>query len=144
MQSANVRERLEGLGVIVPPVHATPEYLAHFVRSEIEKWTGPIKASGVTWSEQDRFAGLVRETPSIRPVEVAWDTEAGGNSVATPLCSLRQDNRISGTLQDYGPLLASGGWKTLSVERHDRLRSKRRCATVREMKEGPSRSAIRC
>ena len=41
MQSANVRERLEGLGaVIVPPVHATPEYLAHFVRSEIEKWTG--------------------------------------------------------------------------------------------------------
>jgi len=49
MQSANVRERLEGLGaVIVPPVHATPEYLDHFVRSEIEKWTGPIKASGVT------------------------------------------------------------------------------------------------
>jgi hypothetical protein len=49
MESPNVRERLEGLGaVIVPPVRATPEYLAHFVRSEIEKWTGPIKASGVT------------------------------------------------------------------------------------------------
>src|ERR1700738_2822997 len=48
MQSANVRERLEGLGaVIVPPVHATPEYLAHFVRGEIAKGTGPIKASGV-------------------------------------------------------------------------------------------------
>ena len=44
-----MRERLEGLGaVIVPPVRATPEYLAQFVRSEIEKWTGPIKASGVT------------------------------------------------------------------------------------------------
>jgi tripartite-type tricarboxylate transporter receptor subunit TctC len=49
MESPNVRERLGGLGaVIVPPVRATPEYLAHFVRSEIEKWTGPIKASGVT------------------------------------------------------------------------------------------------
>ena len=49
MESPNVRERLEGLGaVIVPPVRATPEYLAQFVRSEIEKWTGPIKASGVT------------------------------------------------------------------------------------------------
>jgi hypothetical protein len=49
MESPNVREWLEGLGaVIVPPVRATPEYLAHFVRSEIEKWTGPIKASGVT------------------------------------------------------------------------------------------------
>jgi tripartite-type tricarboxylate transporter receptor subunit TctC len=51
MESPNVSERLEGLGaVIVPPVHATPEYLAHFVQSEIEKWTGPppIKASGVT------------------------------------------------------------------------------------------------
>ena len=48
-QSANVRERLEGLGaMIVPPVRTTPEYLAQFVRSEIEKWTGPIKASGVT------------------------------------------------------------------------------------------------
>ena len=58
MESPNVSERLEGLGaVIVPPVRATPEYLAHFVRSEIEKWTGPIKASGVTVSEQDRFRG---------------------------------------------------------------------------------------
>jgi hypothetical protein len=27
---------------------ATPEYLAGFVKSEIEKWAGPIKASGVT------------------------------------------------------------------------------------------------
>jgi UDP-N-acetyl-D-mannosaminuronate dehydrogenase len=27
---------------------------------------------------------------------------------------------------------------------HEYRRSKRRCATVREMKEGPSRSAIRC
>jgi hypothetical protein len=40
-------------------------------------------------------ADLCAKPPSIRPV--AWDTEAGGNSVATPLCSLRQDNRISGT-----------------------------------------------
>ena len=49
MESPNVSERLEGLGaVIVPPVRATPEYPAHLVRSEIEKWTGPIKASGVT------------------------------------------------------------------------------------------------
>ena len=25
----------------------TPEYLAQFVRSEIEKWAGPIKAAGI-------------------------------------------------------------------------------------------------
>ena len=44
-----MRERFEGLGaVIVSDDRATPEYLAQFVRSEIEKWTGPIKASGVT------------------------------------------------------------------------------------------------
>jgi tripartite-type tricarboxylate transporter receptor subunit TctC len=49
MQSPNVKERLEGLGaVIVPAERATPEYLGEFVRSEIEKWAGPIKASGVT------------------------------------------------------------------------------------------------
>jgi tripartite-type tricarboxylate transporter receptor subunit TctC len=49
MKTPAVRERLEGLGaVIVPEDHATPEYLAQFVKSEIEKWASPIKASGVT------------------------------------------------------------------------------------------------
>jgi tripartite-type tricarboxylate transporter receptor subunit TctC len=48
MQSPSVKERLEGLGaVIVPADRATPEYLGEFVRSEIEKWAVPIKASGV-------------------------------------------------------------------------------------------------
>ena len=49
MKTPRVRERLEGLGaVIVSEDRASPEYLAQFVRSEIEKWAGPIKASGVT------------------------------------------------------------------------------------------------
>jgi hypothetical protein len=44
-----LRERLEGLGaVVVPEDRAISEYLAQFVKSEIEKWAGPIKASGVT------------------------------------------------------------------------------------------------
>ena len=49
MKTPMVKERLEGLGaVIVPEDRATPEYLGQFVKSEIEKWAGPIKASGVT------------------------------------------------------------------------------------------------
>jgi tripartite-type tricarboxylate transporter receptor subunit TctC len=49
MKTPTVRERLEGLGaMIVPEERATPQYLAEFVRSEIEKWAGPIKASGVS------------------------------------------------------------------------------------------------
>ena len=49
MKTPAVRERLEGLGAeIVPADRATPEYLGQFVKSEIEKWAGPIKASGVT------------------------------------------------------------------------------------------------
>jgi tripartite-type tricarboxylate transporter receptor subunit TctC len=49
MDTPNVRERLEGLGaVIVSEQRATPQYLAQFVKSEIEKWAAPIKASGVT------------------------------------------------------------------------------------------------
>jgi tripartite-type tricarboxylate transporter receptor subunit TctC len=49
MKSPVVRERLEGLGAkIVPDDRATPEYLGQFVKSEIEKWAAPIKASGVT------------------------------------------------------------------------------------------------
>ena len=33
---------------------------------------------------------------------------------------------------------------TLSAVCHERRHEYRRCATVREMKEGPSRSAVRC
>src|SRR5262249_54915749 len=49
MNTPSVRERLSQLGaVIVPKDRATPEYLAQFVKDEIAKWAGPIKASGVT------------------------------------------------------------------------------------------------
>ena len=42
-----VKERLEVLGVeIVAPERRTPEYLAEFVKSEIEKWKEPILKSG--------------------------------------------------------------------------------------------------
>jgi tripartite-type tricarboxylate transporter receptor subunit TctC len=49
MRSPLVKERLEGLGAqIVSEDRATPEYLRDFVKSEIEKWAGPIKASGAS------------------------------------------------------------------------------------------------
>ena len=49
MHNALVKERLEGLGAqIVSDDRATPSYLGNFVKSEIEKWAGPIKASGAT------------------------------------------------------------------------------------------------
>jgi tripartite-type tricarboxylate transporter receptor subunit TctC len=49
MHTPAVKERLQGLGaMIVADDRATPEYLAGFVKSEIEKWAAPIKSSGVT------------------------------------------------------------------------------------------------
>jgi tripartite-type tricarboxylate transporter receptor subunit TctC len=49
MKTPTVKERLEALGaVIVPEERATPEYLGQFVKSEIDKWAAPIKASGGT------------------------------------------------------------------------------------------------
>jgi tripartite-type tricarboxylate transporter receptor subunit TctC len=49
MKTPAVRERLGSLGVqVVSDDRATPEYLGQFVKSEIEKWAGPIKASGIT------------------------------------------------------------------------------------------------
>jgi tripartite-type tricarboxylate transporter receptor subunit TctC len=49
MHTPNVKERLGGLGaVIVSDDRATPGYLGQFVKSEIEKWAAPIKASGVS------------------------------------------------------------------------------------------------
>src|SRR5262249_35781686 len=47
MKTPMVKERLEGLGAgIVPEDRATPEYLGQFVKSGIEKWAGPVQASG--------------------------------------------------------------------------------------------------
>ena len=47
MKTPAVKERLESLGaIIVPEDKMTPEYLDKFVKSEIEKWAVPIRASG--------------------------------------------------------------------------------------------------
>ena len=44
-----VRERFTQLGEqITPPEHRSPEYFRKFVADEIVRWSGPIKASGVT------------------------------------------------------------------------------------------------
>jgi tripartite-type tricarboxylate transporter receptor subunit TctC len=49
IDTALVRERYAGLGVtVVPPARRSPEYLAKYIPAEIEKWAGPIKASGVS------------------------------------------------------------------------------------------------
>lgn len=49
MHTPAVKERLEGFGAqVVSDDHATPDYLGKFVKSEIEKWAAPIKASGVS------------------------------------------------------------------------------------------------
>ena len=48
MKTPAVRDRLQGLGAsIVADNRATPQYLSTFLKSEIEKWAAPIKASGV-------------------------------------------------------------------------------------------------
>jgi tripartite-type tricarboxylate transporter receptor subunit TctC len=47
MNTAAVKTTLGTAGaVVVPNDRATPEYLGKFVKSEIEKWAAPIKASG--------------------------------------------------------------------------------------------------
>jgi tripartite-type tricarboxylate transporter receptor subunit TctC len=49
MDSAMVKDRLQALGaVLVASERRSSEYLAGFVKSEIEKWAAPIKASGVS------------------------------------------------------------------------------------------------
>ncbi len=49
MKTPAVRDRLQGFGAqVVSDDRATPEYLGQFVKSEIDKWAAPIKASGVS------------------------------------------------------------------------------------------------
>lgn len=48
LKTPAVRDRLESLGAqIVTGERMTPQYLTQFVKSEIERWAAPIKASGV-------------------------------------------------------------------------------------------------
>jgi tripartite-type tricarboxylate transporter receptor subunit TctC len=48
IKTPSVRERLSGLGAeVVSEDRTTPAYLGQLVKSEIEKWAAPIKASGV-------------------------------------------------------------------------------------------------
>ena len=47
-----VRDRYRSIGVTIPAKERrTPEYLAKFVSSEMERWAGPIKASGAAGTE---------------------------------------------------------------------------------------------
>jgi tripartite-type tricarboxylate transporter receptor subunit TctC len=49
VETAAVRERFKSIGVTIPPPERrTPDYLVRFVPSEIERWAGPIKASGAS------------------------------------------------------------------------------------------------
>ena len=49
VETPAVRERFKAIGVTIPtPERRTPEYLAKFVPAEIARWSGPIKASGVS------------------------------------------------------------------------------------------------
>jgi tripartite-type tricarboxylate transporter receptor subunit TctC len=49
MNSPAVQERMKQIGAdLVAPERRSPEYLGKLVESEIAKWAGPIKASGVT------------------------------------------------------------------------------------------------
>jgi hypothetical protein len=47
MADPDIRRQLQKLGAsIVSAERTSPEYLGQFVQSEIDKWSGPIKASG--------------------------------------------------------------------------------------------------
>lgn len=49
MKTPELRTRMEAIGTdLVSPDRTTPVYLKGFVASEIKKWAGPIKASGVS------------------------------------------------------------------------------------------------
>ncbi len=49
VETPAVGERFKSIGVTIPPPERrTPEYLAKFVPSEIERWAAPIKASGAS------------------------------------------------------------------------------------------------
>jgi tripartite-type tricarboxylate transporter receptor subunit TctC len=50
LETPLLQQRLKQLGGdVIAPERRSPEYLAQFLTAEIEKWEGPIKASGVSF-----------------------------------------------------------------------------------------------
>ena len=49
METPAVQQLLSEIGAtVVAPQRRSPEYLQQFVESEIRKWSGPIKANGLS------------------------------------------------------------------------------------------------
>ena len=49
MDTPLVQQQLKGIGAaLAPPDRRSPEYLREFVENEIERWAGPVRASGVS------------------------------------------------------------------------------------------------
>jgi tripartite-type tricarboxylate transporter receptor subunit TctC len=49
MNTPAVQQRLSLIGAdLAPADRRSPEYLKQFVESEIEKWAGPVRASGIS------------------------------------------------------------------------------------------------
>ena len=49
MNGKAIQDRMHELGsTLVAPERRSPEYLASFVASEVEKWAGPIRAAGIS------------------------------------------------------------------------------------------------
>ena len=47
LEGAGVKSRMQEIGAdVTPPERRSPEYLQRFIEGEIDKWAGPIKASG--------------------------------------------------------------------------------------------------
>jgi tripartite-type tricarboxylate transporter receptor subunit TctC len=49
LETSGVQSKLRDMGAtVVPPARRSPEYLQHFVESEIAKWAAVIKAAGIS------------------------------------------------------------------------------------------------
>jgi tripartite-type tricarboxylate transporter receptor subunit TctC len=47
LEGSGVKSRMQEIGAdVTPPQRRSPEYLQRFIEGEIDKWAGPIKASG--------------------------------------------------------------------------------------------------
>jgi hypothetical protein len=74
MNSPTVHARLDEIGIdLVVPERRSAQYLHDFVRSEIDKWAGPIKAAGVS-ADDDRF--WTRLPPKQMFADRTWQTTA--------------------------------------------------------------------
>jgi hypothetical protein len=92
MRKPDVRKKFEDMGLpLVSPERATPNYLAQFVRRELQKWASPVQSSGVSGKIEDARNCAGKDQGACKTIQACtWVPETGNSKGYCRVAPARQ------------------------------------------------------